>query len=448
MTMRRIVFCLLSTLWLPVVSGQAAAPRVVSLSVRDGQTDVATTLTAITVRFDRPMRTSSLSFTGGGSTFPPVAGQIGWVDATTCRMPVKLAPDHYYLFGLNSAAHTGFRSAQGVVLPPRLIEFTTAPAGAGLSRAVNERALAALRKAVDTGYSYRDLRQVDWPARFTAARDGLLGCRGKSGFALRTARLLSAARDLHVWVKLGNQGLATFRRNVAPNWNGRGIPRLVPGFRQHNRVVFSARTTDGIGYLMVTTWNRGQAAAVRQALVALKQLTETGIRALVVDVRPNSGGAEMLARELAGCFTDTPVDYARHVTRDPSAAGGFSGPFTRTLQPNPKGPRFKGPVAVLSGPTCLSSCEAFLLMAKALPTCEVIGERSYGSSGNPRPHDLGNGVIVYLPSWKALRLDGSVVEGQGVAPDREVRADPAALRAGRDPILTAALARLRERLKE
>ena len=90
------------------------------------------------------------------------------------------------------------------------------------------------------------------------------------------------------------------------------------------------------------------------------------------------------------------------------------------------------------GPANMSSCEAFLLMMKQVSDCKLVGAASYGSSGNPKPVDLGNGVTVYLPSWKALRPDGTCFEGQGLDPDFIVNVTPAELETA-DPVLQAAL---------
>ena len=91
----------------------------------------------------------------------------------------------------------------------------------------------------------------------------------------------------------------------------------------------------------------------------------------------------------------------------------------------------------------MSSCEEFLLMMKQALLCTLVGERSYGSSGNPKPHELGLGVTVSLPSWKAMLPDGTVFEGVGIAPDVEVKTTPAKL-TKRDPVLEAALKILRK----
>jgi C-terminal processing protease CtpA/Prc len=72
----------------------------------------------------------------------------------------------------------------------------------------------------------------------------------------------------------------------------------------------------------------------------------------------------------------------------------------------------------------------------------LFGERSGGSSGNPKPHDLGNGVTAFLPSWQDMLPDGTLLEGKGVEPDQVVKAAPGDFARG-DPVLDAALKWLR-----
>ncbi len=107
-------------------------------------------------------------------------------------------------------------------------------------------------------------------------------------------------------------------------------------------------------------------------------------------------------------------------------------------------PRYKGKVAVLIGPKVLSSCEAFVLMMKQVPGCTVFGSATGGSSGNPKPIELGNSVTVYLPSWKAQRPNGTDFEGEGISPDIVVKTTRMQLRSG-DPVIVAALRHLRGR---
>jgi C-terminal processing protease CtpA/Prc len=218
------------------------------------------------------------------------------------------------------------------------------------------------------------------------------------------------------------------------------LRKVVPQFRKRSAVVYAGMFNDGIGYILISTWSRDNTKAFEQAYLALRAFSR--FSGLIVDVRPNGGGAEPLAQEFAGCFVDKPVVYAKHVYRAVDAPDGFTQPRERVLQPNKNRPQYRGKVAVLMGQANMSSCEAFLLMMKQVPRCKLIGARSYGSSGNPKPTDLGNGVTVLVPSWRAMTPQGKCFEGQGISPDIPVAATPSQLESG-DPVVQAALEWLR-----
>jgi C-terminal processing protease CtpA/Prc len=191
---------------------------------------------------------------------------------------------------------------------------------------------------------------------------------------------------------------------------------------------------------MISSWRKDKEKVLKPALKALSDLSNT--RALIIDVRPNGGGSEPFAQELAGCFVESPVLYAKHVYRNANGPEGWGRVQERILRPNKNQAKYRGEIAVLMGQANLSSCEAFLLMMRQIPNCKLIGQKSYGSSGNPKTVDLGNGITVWLPSWKALRPDGSCFEGEGIKPDIVVRTSEAQLRTS-DRVLEAALKHIR-----
>src|SRR2546423_12581201 len=123
------------------------------------------------------------------------------------------------------------------------------------------------------------------------------------------------------------------------------------------------------------------------------------------------------------------------------ASGKFSEQRQRFVEPNPAGPKFRGKVIVLTGGGTLSSCESFVLMMKQVPNCQTVGQKTGGSSGNPKIFDLGNGTSAAIPSWKDLRLDGTCFESEGLTPDVEIKATAADFEQ-HDPIPPAALKRL------
>ncbi|MFT5424918.1 MAG: carboxyl-terminal processing protease [Phycisphaerales bacterium] len=293
-------------------------------------------------------------------------------------------------------------------------------------------------RAVTTRYSHRDRLGIDWGARLERFEDDLVASKTLTEFARHTARLLAAAKDKHIHVRVADMALAGYSRPVTPNVNERTLEGLVPGWAEPNGRVRPGRFDDGAGYLAIRSWSEGDPRDFDSVFAALEELQ--GAPGLIVDVRLNGGGDELLARSVAGCFIDGPRLYATHkgVTDD----GGFIESSERWFGPAPGRAHFAGPVAVLMGPVCMSCNEAFLLIMRRTPNAKFVGLPSQGSLGNPRRHDLGNGVTVSLPSWVAMTADGQAFEGVGLAPDIRVDATPEAFETA-DPVLDAALAWLR-----
>ena len=422
---------LASTAW-------AAPPRVVKATPDNGATGVDPLTREIRVTFDQPMSRDA-SFAGGGPAFPKTTGRPRWVDERTCVLDVQLEPDHGYWLSINSTRFANFRNKAGEPAVPYPVAFRTAADASGgpaLTAEQNAVAVERLRTALQKQYSYRELRGVDWGKLLKESSAALTAAKTPGQFADETAKLLAAAKDMHIWLEVNGKTIGSWRRDAPRNINAATLAKLVPDWKQRSKAVWSGKYPEGIGYILIATWRRDP-AVLEPALDALKELA--GCKALIVDVRPNSGGAEPLAQKFAGCFVAKPRTYAAHVTIQ---NGQFGPRQDRMIQPNPAGPAYRGKVAVLMGQVNMSSCESFLLMMKQVPGCVLIGEKSFGSSGNPKPFDLGNGVTVYLPSWKDLLLDGSCFEGVGIAPDIEVKTTTDDL-AVRDPVLEAALKMLR-----
>lgn len=430
------------------------APKVARVVPADGSVDVPPSTKQIRVEFDRDMDDRGMSFVGGGSTFPPAAAKPRWLDKRTCVLPVTLEADHYYRFGLNGGRFRNFRSADGVALAPRRVEFATAPHAktAPLTPRAARAAMVMLRAALKTRYAYLHVHRADWDSLFAAYRARLLTCKGRSGFALQAGRMLAAAKDIHIWLTAGGQTFPTYSRFVQANFSQAMLARRLDGAtrkRQSMSVISGTPVGQSpkVGYLLIASWGGPEDQTAGAAIKALRQLQAAGIDRLIVDVRPNSGGSEFSARALAGCFVPNAVLYAAHVNVDPTSLTGFTPPIRRVLRPNSRGPAFRGRLAVLMGPANMSSCEAFLLMMKQVRNCVLVGARSYGASGNPKPVDLGNGVKVYLPTWKAMTPLGETLETEGIAPHVEVKTVPADVADGKDPVLDKAVELLTRKRK-
>src|SRR5262245_36073014 len=145
----------------------AASPKVVITSPDNGEIDVAVDIGEIRIEFDQPMNSGGRSVVGGGESFPEISGDLKWADEKTFVITVKLKPDHWYQFSINSDTFKGFRGKGGEAADWYPIRFKTRAAGAAptagdVSRDENEAGVAALKLAIEREYAYRDLKKIEW----------------------------------------------------------------------------------------------------------------------------------------------------------------------------------------------------------------------------------------------------------------------------------------------
>jgi hypothetical protein len=419
----------------------AAAPKVITTSPDNGEIDVSPDLKEIRVQFDQPMHPGGRSIVGGGDTFPKFAGDPKWLNDKTFIIPVTLQPNHQYQLSFNNDTFKGFASKTGEAAEWYPLRFKTRAAGAppappDATPEQNKAALAALRKAIDDNYSYRDRNKIDWAKEFAARQKQFENAKTANEFARAAAHLLRLAEDAHVSVAAGDVRIFTRANSASPNFNYQVLRQAAPAWKQHESGLISGRFDNGIGYILFSQCTKAQADAFD---VALDDLKDT--KSLIIDVRFNGGGDELAARQVAGRFIEKPTIYSKNRLRE---NGAWNGPFDRIVEPRTDRPRYNKPVAVLIGPKIVSSAESFVLMMKHGANAKLIGAPTRGSSGRPMPHPLGNGVTVYLSSWEDQLPDGTLLEATGISPDIPIKATPRDFSRS-DPVLDAALKSLADK---
>ena len=292
----------------------AVPPEVIRTVPENGEQNVSSDLRELHVVFDQDMTTGrNYSICGGGPKFPRMLGNPRWINKRTIVMQVKLLSNHEYQLSINSRDFKNFRSAGGEPAVPYPIHFRTDNARpkpkSDTFKLDNIEAVNELRRAVNEEYSYRDLRGIDWDKEFE--RYGPLMQRAKTPekFAEMAAKMLARAKDIHVWVKIDDETVGGFKRNIRRNYKISILEKTIPGWRNRNDLVSTGRFEDGIGYIMIKSWSRRKAEILEAAFKALKDFSDC--RGLIIDVRPNGGGAE-------------PIVYAKHVYRAANEPNGFS----------------------------------------------------------------------------------------------------------------------------
>jgi hypothetical protein len=422
------------------------APRVILAIPDNADQDVDPNLNKIQIRFDQQMSNKGYSICGGGPSFPQVVGKPQWIDAQTLELQVKLTPEHDYSFSVNCDSAQQCQSRQGVPAIAYPIAFRTRAAGAPpaalLTGDQQRRVWEQLATLINENYSYRDRLGIDWSKHWQATRGEQEQPISASAMARRLAASLQVADDPHLAVKLNSFTLGTLHRAMpVANFNGKTVGKYVKSLVNHQGGIATGVIDNDVGYLLIASWAVGE-QNLQPAWDFLSQADRW--RAIVIDVRLNGGGDEMMARRVASHFVSEPKIYAQHRFRDSAAPDGFGAWQTRSIEPLSGGKPFAGNVAVLMGPSNMSSNEAFLMMMRQAPRSRLFGEKSLGSSGNPRPYELGHGLIVMIPSWQSANPAGEIIEGRGIEPDVTVTTTPSEL-TKQDKILEAAIHWLKQK---
>jgi len=422
----------------------AAPPRVAVMTPDHGDIGVDPDLANLRIEFDQDMSPGGRSICGGGESFPTISGPPVWESPRVLLVPVKLEAGRHYRLSINCPAAQNFRGANGEPAESTPLAFHTASAGGRGASAPpptpeeNDAAIEELRRLIAESYSYRDRVVRDWREVISREAPAMRGATTRAAFARSAARALAMAKDVHITLGVNDATFPTYRVSPDRNFDLRSVREQVKGLTEHNSVVSSGELEGGVGYLLITGWS-SDAAVYEPAFAVIERFKDAP--ALVIDVRPNGGGNELQAKRIAARFTRERSVYSRNAYRDATSPTGFSRIFEREIEPDPEHPRFDKPVAVLIGNGCMSSNESFVLMMRHGVGAVLVGDRTFGASGKPEGHNLGNGVQVRLPSWKDLLPDGTELEGRGVSPDVSV---PERVSATDDPVIRAALRKLAE----
>jgi len=171
-----------------------------------------------------------------------------------------------------------------------------------------------------------------------------------------------------------------------------------------------------------------------------------GANGLILDVRKNYGGSDILSLALASRLATTEyVAYAKVARLDPDDPARFTDRQERTVTTSTR-PGFTGPVAQLTGRYTISAGET---LTQALlgrePHITRIGENTQGVFSDVMGRTLPNGWQLGLPNELFLTEDGISFDGPGIPPDIEVPVFRGSdLDAGQDPALERAMALLSE----
>jgi carboxyl-terminal processing protease len=191
----------------------------------------------------------------------------------------------------------------------------------------------------------------------------------------------------------------------------------------------SKRLAGGIGYIRFSQFLPKLKRQIHEAILSMSDAP-----GIIIDLRGNSGGADLIGWEMASHFFTRPTLF--NVIKTRQEVKNFH------IQPEEK--IYSGPVVILVDRESGSASEQFAAPMQELGRAVIVGERTAAADLDADLKRLPTGAILLYAFAECLTPKGVVIEGRGVIPDIEVKLTRAALLKGGDPQLQAAISQVQK----
>ena len=191
----------------------------------------------------------------------------------------------------------------------------------------------------------------------------------------------------------------------------------------------SKRLPGNIGYIRFNIFVILVMDKIRAAIRSMSD--ESG---LIVDLRGNPGGVGGMSSGIAGLLEDKQTSLGTMRMR----VGHQN--FLVFPQKDP----YLGPVVILMDQMSASTSEVFASGMQEIGRAVVVGEQSAGAALPSIIQKLPTGALFQYAIADFKTPKGTLIEGRGVIPDVEIKLSRAALLAGSDAQLDAAIASVRK----
>ena len=218
-----------------------------------------------------------------------------------------------------------------------------------------------------------------------------------------------------------------------------------------NGIVEYKEIDKNIGYIAINSF--AKAEVVEEFIDYVDSLSK--FKAVIIDIRQNGGGNSGYAHQITKYFTDKPYffgelgstrkhlasykawgafsdkDYANRLGQK-SYKNKYSEYYYNnvweyekidTIYTNVSSKKLLMPIVILISNNTASAAEDFLIGMDYLKRATLIGEKTYGSTGQPIFFELPNGGSCRICTRKCTYPDGRKFVGIGIKPDIEITPD-------------------------
>jgi hypothetical protein len=293
----------------------------------------------------------------------------------------------------------------------------------------------ALWKIIDEHYCFFDYKQheygLDWQAVYNKYKVRARGDMTSAQLFEVLSDMLAELRDGHVNLSASHDfgRYWTWHEAYPANFSDTLLRRYLGTDYKIASGLDYRILDDNIGYVRYESFSDGIGEGNLDEVLSFMLLC----RGLIIDIRNNGGGDLTNAEKLAArfCQEKTLVCYIQHKTG--KGHSDFSALEPRYLEPSSR-IRWHKPVCVLTNRHVYSAANEFVSQMKALPTVQIVGDRTGGGAGMPFSSSLPNGWTVRfsaVPIYDAQKHNTEF----GIDPDYNVQLTDADFARGKDTII-------------
>lgn len=200
---------------------------------------------------------------------------------------------------------------------------------------------------------------------------------------------------------------------------------------------------NGLGYVKIYSFSDNELLTVQLWERMMQTLNRLRIPGLIIDMRQNGGGSGFLADQMAAYFFDEPLELGQTGYYDESLGDFYFDPdqVDRFYLPD-ESLRYRGPVAVITGPNCGSACEFFTYAMTQQDRADVVAHYpTAGLGGSQNLFLMPEFEYLQISIGRPVDMEGNIIiEGVGVPPTVRVPVTEETLFAEGDPLLETAIA--------
>jgi len=141
------------------------------------------------------------------------------------------------------------------------------------------------------------------------------------------------------------------------------------------------------------------------------------IKALIIDIRCNSGGSGPIAEYIAAHFASVQKNYMKASAKNGPGRNDFAAPMTFRVRP--EGTRFTKRIALLTNRATVSAAEWFTMAMRTQSHVIHVGTRTSGAFSPKTSRPMINGWYYTISAFRVTDMNGNCYEGMGISPDPE-----------------------------